>query len=132
MYDESLYARRALNAGARGYIMKQETSDLIVKAIHTVLKGKVYVSDSIVSDILDIFTGKSDVSNMPSIEKLTNRELDIFRMIGRGVSTGDIAKKLNISVKTVGTYRERIKEKLNLKNAAELVRFAIQWFENNK
>ncbi len=127
MHDESLYAERALLAGARGYIMKHETAESIVGAIRQVLAGRIFVSDRIMGNILNKF-----VDNRPEaspLERLTDRELDVFCDIGRGLSTAEIAERLNLSVKTIGTYRERIKEKLNLKNAAELVRHAVYWVE---
>lgn len=127
MHDEFLYAERALRAGARGYIMKQEAMASVVKAIHQVLDGKIYFSDRVKEYILTHLTdGSRQVGNSP-ITRLTNRELEVYRMVGKGFGTREIAVKLHLSIKTIGTYRERIKEKLGLKNATELVRHAVHW-----
>jgi DNA-binding NarL/FixJ family response regulator len=127
MHDEFLYAERALHAGARGFIMKQEAMESVVEAIHQVLDGKVYLSDRVKEHILANLAVGSGIGAKAPIERLTDRELEIFRMIGKGLSTRDIADKLYLSVKTVGTHRERIKSKLNLKTANELVRYAVHW-----
>ncbi len=127
MHDEFLYAERALHAGARGYIMKQEAMGSVVEAIHQVLEGKVYLSNQVKEHILThLAVGLNTASRSP-IERLTDRELEIFRMIGEGLTTRDIADKLHLSIKTVGTHRERIKSKFNLKSANELVRYAVHW-----
>ncbi|QTA88435.1 response regulator transcription factor [Desulfonema magnum] len=130
MHDESLYAERALLAGAKGYIMKQEASESIVKAIRCVLNGKIYASERIMANILNKFVSQPGMQDKPSIDRLTDRELEVFHFIGQGLTTREIAEKLNLSKKTIGTYRERIKEKLCLKNAAELIRFAVHWVKN--
>jgi len=127
MHDEFLYAERALRAGARGYIMKQEAMESVVHAIHQVLEGKIYFSDRVKEYILTNLSDASKQAEKSPIERLTNRELEVFRMIGKGSSTREIAEKLHLSIKTIGTYRERIKEKLGLKNATELVRHAVHW-----
>jgi len=132
MHDESLYAERALVAGARGYIMKQEASDSIVKAIRTVLSGKLYASEDILSGLLNRLVTRPDLQDRPAIESLTDRELEVMGLIGQGRATREIADTLNLSVKTIGTYRERIKEKLNLKHGAELVRFAVHWTKHGE
>jgi DNA-binding NarL/FixJ family response regulator len=132
MYDETLYAERALQAGAKGYIMKQETSESIVKAVRSVLGGKMYLSENVMGDILGRFVGKPATAEKTPIARLTDRELEVFRLIGQGLTTNQIAKQLSLSGKTIGTYRERIKEKLNLKNAAELTRHAVRWLENEQ
>ncbi|MEW6486538.1 MAG: response regulator transcription factor [Thermodesulfobacteriota bacterium] len=130
MYDEALYAERALAAGARGYIMKQETSDSIVHAVRRVLEGKVYLSERVVGDLVGKLLHGGGPGGGPGdrspLERLTDRELEVFRLIGKGCTTGDIAERLHLSAKTIGTYRERIKEKLRLKNAAELTLHAIR------
>jgi len=126
MHDESLYAQRALTAGARCYIMKQETSESIIHAIRCVLSGKVYASESIMGDILSQWVGAGP-PDKPAIDRLTDRELQVFQLIGQGRTTKEIAEILFLSKKTIGTYRERIKEKLAIKNAAELIRFAVHW-----
>ncbi len=132
MHDESLYAERALLAGAKGYIMKQETSDSVILAVRQVLAGKIYVSDKYKETILDTFAGRSTSINRFPLERLTNRELEVFNFIGQGLTTKDIAQKLNLGTKTIGTYRERIKDKLNLKNANELIKHAVHWVSNQK
>jgi len=130
MHDELLYAERSLQAGAQGYIMKQETSKSIVKAIRHILQGNIYVSENIMSNLLNrVRTGQDSFDKSP-VEYLSDRELGVLRMIGQGRSTGEIADEMNLSVSTISTYRERIKEKLQLKNAAELVRYAVHWVEN--
>jgi DNA-binding NarL/FixJ family response regulator len=128
MHDEFLYAERALHAGARGYIMKQEAMGLVVDAIHQVLEGKLYLSDQVKEHILaHLAPAGPNIGARSPIERLTDRELEIFRMIAKGLSTRDIADKLHVSIKTVGTHRERIKSKFNLKSANELVRYAVHW-----
>ncbi len=127
MHNESLYAERSLNAGARGYIMKAETSDSIILAIEQILKGNIYVSGKIIGKILNRVALHNDPIEKEPIDCLTNRELTVLQLIGEGSATGDIALKMNLSVKTVSTYKERIKKKLNQKNNTELVRYAIYW-----
>ncbi len=130
MHDESLYAERALAAGARGYIMKQEASVSIVKAIRDVLAGRIYAGEAILAAILTRYAGRSQPQEKTAaqqVERLTDRELEVLRLLGRGLATREIADRLRLSVKTIGTYRERIKEKLNLKHGAELIRFAVHW-----
>ena len=130
MHDELLYAERSLQAGAQGYIMKQETSKSIVKAIRHILQGNIYVSDNIMGNLLNrVRTGQDTFEKSP-VENLSDRELEVLRRIGQGRSTGEIAEEMNLSVSTISTYRERIKEKLQLKNSAELVRYAVHWVES--
>lgn len=132
MHDESIFAERSLIAGAKGYINKRETSVSIIEAIHCLLKGKVFVSEHIKEEILHHLVGGIDSYTKFPIERLTDRELEVFQLIGKGCSTNEIAVKLNLSVKTIGTYRERIKEKLHLKHASELIRHALLWVENEQ
>jgi len=132
MHDEFLYAERALRAGARGYIMKEEAMESVVFAIRQVLAGNLYFNDRVKEHILFQLSGDSGAADTDPIKRLTNRELEVFRLIGRGYSTRDIAGKLNLSIKTIGTYRERIKEKLGLRNATELVRLAVHWENTTK
>ena len=127
MHDQFLYAERALHAGARGYIMKQEAMESVVTAIRQVLAGKIYLNDRVKDRILFNLADRPAGDSRSSIDRLTDRELEVFRMIGKGFSTREIASKLHLSIKTIGTYRERIKEKLNLKHANELVRHAVHW-----
>ena len=129
MHDELLYAERSLQAGAQGYIMKQETSRSIVKAIRHILAGNIYVSQEIMDNLLERVRTGQDSLEKPPVDNLSDRQLEVLGMIGQGKSTGDIAANMNLSVSTISTYRERIKEKLNLKNAAELVRYAVHWVE---
>ncbi len=129
MHDELLYAERSIQAGAQGYIMKQETSRSIVKAIRHILAGNIYVSQDIMDNLLNRVRSGQETLDKSPVETLSDREIAVLRMIGQGRSTGDIAAEMNLSVSTISTYRERIKEKLNLKNAAELVRYAVHWVE---
>jgi DNA-binding NarL/FixJ family response regulator len=129
MYDEGIYAERSLNAGASGYIMKHETSVSIIHAIRHILKGNIYISEKINENILNRMVNKSLNAVKLPVDTLSDRELEIFRHIGNGRASSDIAKELNLSIKTVGTYRERIKEKLNIKTASDLQRYAIHWVE---
>ena len=126
MMDEMQYAERAFSAGASGYIMKHEASGSIVDAIRTMLAGRRYMSENMTSALVDRAISGS-LKKISGIESLTDRELEIFRLIGNGYSTGSIAKRLRISVKTVGTYRERIKQKLGLKSSSSLVHEAMRW-----
>ncbi|QTA80577.1 Putative oxygen regulatory protein, NreC-like [Desulfonema limicola] len=127
MHDEALYAERSFQAGAKGYIMKQSASESIIKAIRCVIKGKTYASDALMENILNKFTGRPQSFDKSPLDILANRELEVLHMIGDGFTTKEIAEKLNLSTKTISTYRERIKEKLNLKNASELMRYAVSW-----
>ncbi|MCK5163329.1 MAG: response regulator transcription factor [Desulfobacula sp.] len=127
MHDEYLYAQRALHAGARGYIMKQEAMESVVTAIHHVLDGKIYLNEKVKEHILSNISDTLESKEKTPIDRLTDRELQVFKMIGRGFSSRDIAENLFLSIKTIGTYRERIKEKLNLKHANELIRCAVHF-----
>ena len=131
MHDESLHAERCLLAGARGYIMKQEASDFVVKAIRHILAGNIYISQKIMGNILNKFQSRPESIHKSPIQSLTDREMEVFRLIGKGQSSGKIAHQLNISVKTVGTYRERIKEKLGLQHGGDLARYAVLWVETD-
>ena len=127
MHDESLYAERALRAGAKGYIMKQEAPQVLLAAIRKVLGGQVYVSDKMSATLLQrMVSGKAAAKGALPLDRLTDRELEIFRLIGAGNSVREIAEKLFLSVKTVEAHREHIKEKLNVKSSAELLRYAIR------
>jgi DNA-binding NarL/FixJ family response regulator len=132
MYDESLYAERALISGARGYIMKQKAIGQVVEALRKVLSGDIYASRKIKDKVFNrlMSSGKSD--DRSSLDKLTNRELEVFRLIGDGLESKEIAERLNLSIKTVGTHREKIKEKFNLKHYTELVKFAVHWSQKIK
>ncbi|MHC4405247.1 MAG: response regulator transcription factor [Planctomycetota bacterium] len=126
MFDEKLFAERCLRAGAMGYVNKQESIDQVVDAIRRVLQGEIYLSSPMTSRLLHRVSGHNLMEQDP-IENLSNRELQVLEMIGQGMTTRQIARKLSLSPKTVETHREKIKTKLNLKNAAELGRRAVQW-----
>lgn len=128
-HDEALYAERAIRAGARGYVMKLEAGDMIVKAVRRVLAGGIYVSEEINERLLlGLAAGRQELAQSP-LEVLSDRELEVFELTGRGLGTREIAERLHLSVKTVESYRARIKDKLNLKTAAELMQHAVQWVE---
>jgi DNA-binding NarL/FixJ family response regulator len=131
MHDEALYADRVLRAGGRGYIMKQEGGKKLMQAIRSVLSGQIYVSEKMSARILESFSGRRPESKSP-IERLTDREFEIFRLIGEGLSTRDIAKKLHVSSKTVEVHRVNMKEKLGVSTAPELIRYAVRWIEAQK
>lgn len=130
MHDESLYAERVLRAGGQGYIMKHEGGEKIMAAIRQVLAGRVYLSEKMSDRLLGQFAGRrATPAAGPSVERLTDREFEVFQLIGRGGSTRAIAAKLRVSVKTVEAHRVNIKQKLNLATAPELIRFAVRWVE---
>ncbi len=126
MYDESLYAERVLRAGASGYIMKQEATEKILDAVRRVLAGGVYLSEKMGSKLMHQLVGGKPVEGGSSLEKLSDRELEVFGLIGQGKGTRQIAEHLRLSVKTIESHRAHIKEKLNLKDANELVHMAIR------
>ncbi|HON16507.1 MAG TPA: response regulator transcription factor [Spirochaetota bacterium] len=126
VFDETFYAERAFAAGAMGYIMKQEASEVIVKAIKTVLSKQLYASETIKNRLMMKALRKQEGEDI-SVSSLTDRELQVFELIGQGFDTREIAEKLRLSVKTVDTYKEHIKDKLNLKNATELIQQASRW-----
>ncbi|MEO6036560.1 MAG: response regulator transcription factor, partial [Verrucomicrobiota bacterium] len=131
MHDESVYAQRALRAGAAGYIMKQEATERVLVAIRKVLGGEVYLSEKLGTRMLNqLVGGRSATLSGSPIEELSDRELEVFGLIGQGHGTRPIAEKLHLSVKTIESHRAHIKEKLNLKNATELVHHAIQWAQS--
>ena len=131
MHDETLYAERALRAGARGYVMKQEAVESIVGAIRRMLAGHLYVSETIngrmLHRLLDASSMEGPKPGSNVIDLLSNRELEVFQFIGRGHGTREIATEMHVSVKTIETYRAHIKEKFQLKTATELMRFAVNW-----
>jgi DNA-binding NarL/FixJ family response regulator len=128
MHDEALFAERALRAGARGYIMKQEAINGLVHAVREVLAGRLFVSKRMSQHVLERMS-REDQPTGDLLGNLTDRELEVFELIGRGLSTSTIADQLNLSVKTIETYRSNIKSKLDLKDATDLIRFAAAWFE---
>lgn len=128
MHDESLFAERALRAGALGYINKQEATDKVVGAIRQVLDGQIYLSAEMTNHLLHRLGNSGDnLLERPSLESLSDREWEVFESIGRGLSTRQIAKQLHLSIKTIETHREHIKEKLALTSGVELTRHAVQW-----
>jgi DNA-binding NarL/FixJ family response regulator len=129
MHDELLYAERVLRAGARGYIMKQEGGKKFMQAIRQVLGGQIYVSEKMSSRILEIFSGRREARPASPIERLSDREFEVFRLIGQGVSTREIAGHLHLSIKTIEVHRVNIKAKLELQTANDLVRYAVRWAE---
>jgi len=130
MHDESLYAERALRAGARGYIMKQEATEKVVSAIRKAQDGQLYVSDRMQERMVRKLVGSKSQVIASVVGSLSDRELEVFMLIGQGFSTRQIADKFHLSVKTIETYRAHIKEKLNLPSAAEMLQYAIQWVKS--
>ena len=130
MHDESLYAERALRAGAKGYIMKRETTRKVIEGIRQLLDGKIFVSDSVKEALaLRLVENKTQTLRAP-VEQLSDRELEVFEMLGQGLGTRQIADALRVSIKTVQAYCARAKEKLNVRSATELLREAIRWNES--
>jgi DNA-binding NarL/FixJ family response regulator len=129
MHEESVYVERVLRAGARGYIMKQEGGKQLLQAIRQVLGGQIYVSERMSAKILEIFSGRRAVATDSPVELLTDREFEIFQLVGRAMGTREIAQHLHLSVKTVEVHRAHIKRKLKLKSGADMVRYAIRWEE---
>jgi DNA-binding NarL/FixJ family response regulator len=129
MHDESLYAERVLRAGGRGYIMKQEGGAKILEGIRQVASGRTFVSAAISARILDSFSGHGQ-ENKSAVDLLTDREFEVFQLIGRGLSTKEMAEKMHVSVKTIEVHRVNIKEKLGTPTAPDLIRFAVRWVES--
>jgi DNA-binding NarL/FixJ family response regulator len=132
MHDELVYAERALRAGARGYIMKEAGGENLLAAIRQVLRGEVYVSPRMSARILAAMSGAKPRGSSSPIEKLSDREFEVFQLIGQGKSTRDIAAQLHLSPKTVDVHRGHIKEKLELKDATALIRHAVRWVETQQ
>lgn len=130
MFDEKMFAERAVQAGAMGYVNKKEPIENMVQAVRRVLQGDVYLSPSMTARLLRRTCGGS-IADGDAIERLSNRELEVFQMLGNGMTTKQIGQKLHLSPKTIETHRENIKSKLDLKNAAELNRRAVQWVLEN-
>jgi DNA-binding NarL/FixJ family response regulator len=132
MHDESVYAHRALRAGASGYIMKQEGTEKVLLALRKVSQGEVYLSERLGNRMLHtLVNGRTAMSGSP-VEELSDRELEVFSLIGHGYGTRPISEKLHLSIKTIESHRAHIKEKLNLQNASELVHHAIQWVQSER
>src|SRR5438309_8528854 len=129
MHDESLYAVRALRAGADGYVMKHEAMANVIQAIREVFNGRPYLSPAMAAQVITKFAHRESEDETDAVERLSDRELEILELIGKGKDVREIAKLLHLSPKTVETHRAHIKEKLNLQNARQVARFAVQWLE---
>ena len=129
MHDEALYAERVLRAGGRGYVMKQEGGKKIMEAIRQVSAGKIFVSEKMSAKILEIFSGRRPEAGASPVESLTDREFEVFQLIGQGMETKELAKELHVSPKTIEVHRANIKAKLQIKTMAELIRHAVRWVE---
>lgn len=127
MHDESLYAERVLRAGAKGYVTKQEAPEKVMTAIRRVLAGELYVSEKVAARLVKAATGSHQAGGESPLDRLSDRELQVFRLIAGGMTVREIADKLFLSVKTIETHREHIKEKLNLRSSSELLRYAVQY-----
>lgn len=125
-HPETLYAERALRAGALGYLNKQESAERVTTAIREVLKGNRYLSPETTDHLLNLALGNSDINDSP-VNRLTDRELEVFRLIGEGLTSSEAASKLGISISTIDTYREKIKHKIGARNGVELQREAVLW-----
>ncbi|MBI2824002.1 MAG: response regulator transcription factor [Planctomycetia bacterium] len=131
MHDESVFAERALRAGASGYVSKHEAIRTIVQAVRTVLAGKLYLSQTMTERMVHLAVNSGTDGARSPLERLTDREIEVFELIGRGLTSRQIATQLQLSQKTVETHREHVKEKLDLKNATELTKHAVQWVLEN-
>lgn len=129
MHDEMIYAERVLQAGARGYIMKGAGGENLLAAIRQILGGEIYTSPKVAAKIVGDFSARKPRGSTSPIEKLTNREFEVFQLVGQGLSTRDISERLGLSSKTIDVHRINIREKLQLKDSTELVRHAVRWFE---
>ena len=127
MHDESLYAERVLRAGGRGYIMKNEGGERVLEAIRHVLQGQVYVSKHVSAALLDVMTRHRPAACEGTPSALSDREFEVFQLIGQGLSAQQIGQRLNLSIKTVGTHRQHIKQKLKARTGPELIRLAVRW-----
>jgi len=130
MHDENLYAERALKAGARGYIMKEAAAESLITALQRVLAGGIFVSELMASRMLEQVSGQRGKAGITGVDQLTDRELEVLEMIGKGTPTKLIAEKLSISARTVEAHRSHIKDKLGITDGPALVRYAVQWVEN--
>lgn len=128
MHDEAVYAERMLSAGANGYIMKQAASDQFLVALRRVLEGGIYVSEAVGNSMVEKFAAGGTYTSANPVDSLSNRELQVLHMIGKGLSTRQTAEALNLSIKTVESHRQRIKRKLSLRTAAQLMQYAVNWY----
>jgi DNA-binding NarL/FixJ family response regulator len=131
MHDESLYAERSIRAGAKGYLMKQEADEAVVKAIRHILRGGIYLNDRIKEKILINLSSKKRKNQQTPMSILSDRELEVFQLIGEGFGTRQISEQLNVSVKTIESYRARIKDKLQIESGIELIQKAVLWVQKN-
>ena len=129
MHDESIYALRVLRAGAKGYLMKQDAAEAVITAIRRVRGGHLYVSEFVASQMLNRYAQGEELGDDSVVSCLSDRELEVLHLIGSGVSTREIAAKLNVSIKTVETHRSHIKSKLNLDSASKLMQFCVRWVD---
>ncbi len=132
MHDEAIYAERALRARANGYIMKQEATEKVLVAVRRILHGDVYLSDRMANKMLRQYIGGASAAMESRLSSLSDRELEVFRLIGEGRATREIAEELRLSIKTVETYQAHLKEKLSLRTGRELIQHAIQWKTNER
>ena len=132
MHDESLYAERVLRAGGRGYIMKQEGGKKLMEAIRQILSGQIYVSEKMSAKILEIFSGRRSQASGSPLEQLSDREFELFQLVGEGKTTREVADHLHLSVKTVEVHRANIRRKLKLASGTDVVHQAIRWVESQK
>jgi DNA-binding NarL/FixJ family response regulator len=131
MHDEMLYAERALRAGASGYVMKQEATKNLLNAVRWILGGAIYLSERVTSKLLARMANLKSGGTASALEELSDRELEVFQLIGQGASTRRIAERLGLSIKTIESHRENIKKKLKLQDAAELVQYAVSWYQSD-
>jgi DNA-binding NarL/FixJ family response regulator len=127
MHDEEVYAQRALRAGSRGYIMKSEGGEQLIQAIHQVLQGKIYLSEKMAGKVLEVFSGQRQRNETSTLDKLSDREFEVFRLLGQGLTTREISQRLRLGTKTVDTHRLHLRQKLGFKTGAALIKYAIQW-----
>ena len=127
MHDESIYAERCLKAGARGYLMKQESPEKVITALRTILNGNIHISSKLGSRLLHKFVSKSTYSSDSPVDLLSNRELEVFRLVGQGLKTKKIASELNLSAKTIETNIDHIKKKMNFDDTRSMLMHAVQW-----
>lgn len=132
MHDESFFAERAIKAGAKGYLMKKEAQETILIALKKILEGGMYISEEINKKIIEKLLHNHPVENDRSVDQLSNKEFEVFQLIGKGLNSKEIGKKLNMSKNTVDSHKRHIKEKLNLRNSQELIRYSVQWSMNQK
>ena len=132
MHDELLYAERVLRAGGRGYVMKQEGGKKLIEAVRQVLGGQIYVSEKMSARILEVFAGKPAETAASPVQSLSDREFEIFQLIGQGRGTREIAQQLRLSIKTVEVHRANLKKKLKLETANDLVHYAVRWAETER